>query len=184
MSSFLFYLFSLGMALFGMMSIILKNNVHKVLSLIGVFFFVACLTLMINFEFVATMLIVVYMGAIAMLFLFVIMLIGQEDYTMQKISTFNILVSALFGYLLFNILNYSIMHKIQLHKDISILNLGKSIYHTHSKEFLFISVVLFLGLISAILLTIKYKFNLNKNTITSRGKTRFVTPNINSGIKI
>jgi NADH-quinone oxidoreductase subunit J len=76
--SLLFYLFSgmlLGSAL---MVVTAKNTVYGVLFLILTFFNAAGLFVLLNAEFLAMMLVVVYVGAVAVLFLFVVMMLNVE----------------------------------------------------------------------------------------------------------
>src|SRR5207245_6738533 len=74
-ASLAFYLFSL-MALVGALNVILQRNpVHSVLWLIFTFFNAAGLFVLLGAEFVAMILVVVYVGAVAVLFLFVVMML-------------------------------------------------------------------------------------------------------------
>ena len=73
---FLFYLFSIFSLLSSLMVIGLSNAVHSVLFLILVFCNVAGLLLLLGSEFFSFMLIIVYVGAIAVLFLFVVMMLN------------------------------------------------------------------------------------------------------------
>jgi NADH-quinone oxidoreductase subunit J len=70
----LFYLFSILAVLSAIMVISSRNPVHSVLFLILVFVNGSGLLLLIEAEFIAIMFIVVYVGAIAVLFLFVVMI--------------------------------------------------------------------------------------------------------------
>lgn len=75
---FLFYLFSIFTLMSSLMVIGLKNAVHSVLFLILVFCNVAGLLLLLGAEFFSFMLIIVYVGAIAVLFLFVVMMLNVK----------------------------------------------------------------------------------------------------------
>ena len=75
----LFYVFS-GLALVSSIMVIsLANAVHSVLFLILVFCNVAALLLLSGAEFLAFMLLIVYVGAIAVLFLFVVMMLNVRS---------------------------------------------------------------------------------------------------------
>lgn len=77
----LFYVFS-GLALVSSIMVIsLANAVHSVLFLILVFCNVAALLLLSGAEFLAFMLLIVYVGAIAVLFLFVVMMLNVRSNT-------------------------------------------------------------------------------------------------------
>ena len=73
---FLFYLFSSFALVSGVMVIQAKNPVHSVLFLILVFFNSAGLLIMLGLDFFAMIFLVVYVGAIAVLFLFVVMMLN------------------------------------------------------------------------------------------------------------
>ena len=73
---FLFYLFSSFALISGVMVIQAKNPVHSVLFLILVFFNSAGLLIMLGLDFFAMVFLVVYVGAIAVLFLFVVMMLN------------------------------------------------------------------------------------------------------------
>lgn len=72
----LFYLFSSFTLLSGVMVIQARNPVHSVLFLILVFFNAAGLLVLLGLDFFAMIFLVVYVGAIAVLFLFVVMMLN------------------------------------------------------------------------------------------------------------
>jgi len=74
--NFLFYLFSSFTLLSGIMVIQSRNPVYSVLFLILVFFNAAGLLVLLNLDFFAMIFLVVYVGAIAVLFLFVVMMLN------------------------------------------------------------------------------------------------------------
>jgi hypothetical protein len=78
MLSVLFYVFACFALLSGVMVIRAKNPVYSVLFLILVFCNVSGLLLLLNLDFFAMVFLVVYVGAIAVLFLFVIMMLKFE----------------------------------------------------------------------------------------------------------
>ncbi|MEO8160807.1 MAG: NADH-quinone oxidoreductase subunit J [Arenimonas sp.] len=70
-----FYAFALVTTLAAGMVITMKNPVHAVLSLILCFFSTACLWLLLQAEFLGIVLVLVYVGAVMILFLFVVMML-------------------------------------------------------------------------------------------------------------
>lgn len=57
--------------------VILTNNpVHSILALVSIFFLSSCLSLALGAEFLAILILIVYVGAISVLFLFVVMLLN------------------------------------------------------------------------------------------------------------
>ena len=69
-----FYLFAVLAVASGTMVVLAKNPVHAVLFLILTFFNAAGLFVLLGAEFLAMLLVVVYVGAVAVLFLFVVMM--------------------------------------------------------------------------------------------------------------
>jgi NADH-quinone oxidoreductase subunit J len=73
-----FYLFAVLSVVAGVMVIVAKNPVHAVLYLILAFFNAAGLFILLGAEFLAMILIIVYVGAVAVLFLFVVMMLDVD----------------------------------------------------------------------------------------------------------
>ncbi len=78
MMLFAFYLFAITIVVAGFMVVLSKNPVHSVLWLILAFFSGSGLFVIQGAEFVAMLLIVVYVGAVAVLFLFVVMMLDID----------------------------------------------------------------------------------------------------------
>jgi NADH-quinone oxidoreductase subunit J len=76
--TFVFYLFATLVIASGAMTIAARNPVHSVLWLILAFFNGAGLMLLLGAEFIALLLIIVYVGAVAVLFLFVVMMLDVD----------------------------------------------------------------------------------------------------------
>ncbi len=70
-----FYAFSIITALAALAVITVRNPVYAVLSLVLTFFSTACLWLLLDAEFLAIALVLVYVGAVMVLFLFVVMML-------------------------------------------------------------------------------------------------------------
>ena len=75
---FAFYLFASVLLTAAVMVISAKNPVHSVLWLIVAFFNAAGLFILLGAEFLAMILLIVYVGAVAVLFLFVVMMIDID----------------------------------------------------------------------------------------------------------
>ncbi|WP_422001278.1 NADH-quinone oxidoreductase subunit J [Roseovarius mucosus] len=73
-----FYLFAVSLLTGGLMTVISRNPVHSVLWLILSFISAAGLFVLLGAEFVAMLLIIVYVGAVAVLFLFVVMMLDVD----------------------------------------------------------------------------------------------------------
>jgi NADH-quinone oxidoreductase subunit J len=78
MTVFAFYLFAISLIAGGLFTVISRNPVHSVLWLILSFLSAAGLFVLLGAEFVAMLLIIVYVGAVAVLFLFVVMMLDID----------------------------------------------------------------------------------------------------------
>ena len=76
--TFAFYLFALCTIAGGLFTVISRNPVHSVLWLILAFLSSAGLFVLLGAEFVAMLLVIVYVGAVAVLFLFVVMMLDVD----------------------------------------------------------------------------------------------------------
>jgi len=76
--AFAFYLFAAMVIASAVMTIASRNPVHSVLWLILSFFNAAGLMLLLGAEFIAMLLVIVYVGAVAVLFLFVVMMLDVD----------------------------------------------------------------------------------------------------------
>lgn len=77
-ADFTFYLFAAVMVIAGLLTVTARNPVHSVLWLILAFLSGAGLFVLVGAEFVAMLLIIVYVGAVAVLFLFVVMMLDID----------------------------------------------------------------------------------------------------------
>ncbi len=77
-AAFAFYLFAITAVVAGTLVVLAKNPVHSVLWLILTFFSAAGLFVLLGAEFVAMLLVIVYVGAVAVLFLFVVMMLDVD----------------------------------------------------------------------------------------------------------
>jgi len=78
LQAILFYLFAVAAVGAGVMVVAARNPVHSVLFLILAFFNTAGLFILIGAEFLAMILVIVYVGAVAVLFLFVVMMLDID----------------------------------------------------------------------------------------------------------
>jgi NADH-quinone oxidoreductase subunit J len=85
-----FYLFAAGTLIPALAVIFARNPVHSVLWLIVAFFNAAGLMLLAGAEFIAMLLVIVYVGAVAVLFLFVVMMLNIDFSTLRSGFTKNL----------------------------------------------------------------------------------------------
>ena len=81
---FAFYLFAVTLLIGGFLVITSRNPVHSVLWLIVCFFNAAGLFILLGAAFLAMLLVIVYVGAVAVLFLFVVMMLDIDFKALQR----------------------------------------------------------------------------------------------------
>jgi len=169
----LFYLFSSFALISSIMVISLSNAVHSVLFLILVFCNVSGLLLLLGAEFLAFLLLIVYVGAIAVLFLFVIMMLNiKQNYTTKFISNLPLII--LLCLLLIKIFwetvhsnfifittedTYWISWIIENSSRQNIQVIGNVLYTNFSLLFLSCGLILLVAMIGAIVLTMNQRVN-------------------------
>ena len=80
-ATYLFYLLSFLVIMFALLVVFAKNPVHSVLFLVLTFFAIAGHYVLLNAQFLAAVHIIVYAGAIMVLFLFIIMMLNLNEET-------------------------------------------------------------------------------------------------------
>ena len=85
--SVFFYIFSLIAIVSAVMVTVSKNTVHSVFFLILDFISISCLFIMIGAEFLGMIMLIVYVGAVAVLFLFVVMMLNVAEQKGQLFSS-------------------------------------------------------------------------------------------------
>jgi len=100
LQTIMFYLFAAVAVASGVMVVSARNPVHSVLFLILAFFNAAGLFVLLGAEFLAMILVIVYVGAVAVLFLFVVMML-DIDFTELRSGAMRYLpIGALVGFIL------------------------------------------------------------------------------------
>lgn len=160
------------LALIGLASAILlvfqKNPVYSALLLITHFFALAGFYLLLNAQFLAVLQILVYAGAIMVLFVFVIMLLNLQNEEALK-DPFNLrkIIASLFGFVL--LLQFGIFYFLKAKQDLdiksspnsfeagSVEKIGELLFTTYLIPFEVTSFLLLVGIIASIVLA-KRKF--------------------------
>jgi NADH-quinone oxidoreductase subunit J len=96
----MFYLFAAVAIASGVMVVSARNPVHSVLFLILAFFNAAGLFVLMGAEFLAMILVIVYVGAVAVLFLFVVMMLDIDFVQLRSGATRYLPIGALIGFIL------------------------------------------------------------------------------------
>ena len=81
-----FYVFSIIAVISAIMVTVSKNTVHSVFFLILDFISISCLFIMIGAEFIGMIMLIVYVGAVAVLFLFVVMMLNVSQQKNEWLS--------------------------------------------------------------------------------------------------
>ena len=165
-----FFIFS-ALLIFTALKVITSSNpVLSAVNLVFSFFFSAVLWLLLGAEFLSIILILVYVGAVMVLFLFVVMMldinIAKESAAYVKylpvgigvFIVFNILVIFFFINTFENI-DYNAVKNINVISESNTENLGYVLFTEYILEFEIAGLILLLGILSAIVLT--YRKNTN-----------------------
>lgn len=161
--SYVFLFLSTLAILSGIMVIASKNPVHSVLYLIITFFAIAGHYIMLNAQFLAAVHIIVYAGAIMVLFLFVIMLLNLNAETEPQKSNLLKFAGALSGGLLLLVLvaslkdvNLSATTNEMAKADVGLVkNLGQTLFNQFLLPFEVSSILFLTAIVGVIVLAKK-----------------------------
>ena len=182
---FAFYLFALCTVTGGLFTVVSRNPVHSVLWLILTFLSSAGLFVLLGAEFVAMLLVIVYVGAVAVLFLFVVMMLDVKILETSKDLFKYIPIGSIIGGLFLiemssiiyshfktnsynsnsgkvfmnDFLNY--YDRIDVFSDIEAL--GQLLYTHYIVQFLVAGFILLLAVIGAVVLTMNNNMQNTKN---------------------
>jgi len=183
LSSVFFYLFATICCLSGLMVVSSRNPVHSVLFLILAFFNAAGLFILLNAEFLAMLLVVVYVGAVAVLFLFVVMMLDinyselREGF--QKYRPLGLFIGAVLLVELFaTFFEYSgNINSLPSPGDVhNTKALGQVIYTDYIYLFQLAGLILLVAMIGAIALTLRKRTGVRKQVIADQNaRTRAET---------
>jgi NADH-quinone oxidoreductase subunit J len=164
LTSLFFFLFAALLILSALMVIALKNPVHSVLFLILCFFNAAGLFVLLHAEFLAMLLVIVYVGAVAVLFLFVVMMLdidfaGLRRGFMSYLPAGGAVAAVLLAEILLLVFGTRLSQPVEP-SAASIDNtkaLGKVLYTEYLFPFQVSGLILLVAMIGAIVLTLRHK---------------------------
>ena len=169
MTQYLFYFLSFVAIFCGLMTVLSRNPIHSVIYLIGCFFSIAGHYLLLNAQFLAVVHVVVYAGAIMVLYLFTLMLINlNEENEKHKPAIARGAAAIAAGLLMFVIIAaVQKLDQMPLAQDQpvdlgSIKNLGRLLLNEYTLPFEFVSVLFLSAMVGAVLLAKKDKTQLAK----------------------
>ena len=179
-----FYIFALVLTLAGGAVVTAKNPVHSVLFLIFAFFNAAGLFILLGAEFIAMLLVIVYVGAVAVLFLFVVMML-DIDFAQLRVDA---LSYAPLGLLLGGVLCLELillyaggrfdpglraatpMPNPEMLENTKAL--GAVLYTQYFLPFQVAGVILFVAMIGAIVLTLRSRPGVRRQQIAAQNARR------------
>lgn len=189
-----FYFFSIIAVFSAIMVIASKNTVHSVFFLILDFISISCLFIMIGAEFLGMIMLIVYVGAVAVLFLFVVMMLNvaqqKDEWFKGKIFTSHIPFGTLISIIIFleliiviggwkykpNLIETS---SIQIDNNFTNTHaLGNVIYTDYIHLFQLAGLILLVAMIGAIVLTYRKREGVKRQSYfrqVSREKEEGVT---------
>ena len=181
-STLFFYLFSIVTIGSGLMVISARNPVHSVLFLILAFVNAAGLFMLLGAEFLAMILIVVYVGAVAVLFLFVVMMLDIDFVELRQGFLQYLPVGALVGVILLGELLVVLggwyfaasvgAHPVAPIPPIAEVSntaaLGQILYTRYGYYFQGAGFVLLVAMIGAIVLTLRHKEGVKRQSIAAQ----------------
>ena len=179
-----FYLFSAMVIASGVMVISARNPVHSVLFLILAFFNSAALFVLLGAEFLAMILVVVYVGAVAVLFLFVVMMLDINFVEMRQGFLQYLPFGALIGLILLAelamifgtwVVSPAAESALAAPTSIDVENtraLGRLIYTKYVYLFQAAGMILLLAMVGAIVLTLRQREGVRHQVISEQvGRT-------------
>ena len=201
-----FYIFSFVAIFSAIMVTVSKNTVHSVFFLILDFISISCLFIMIGAEFLGMIMLIVYVGAVAILFLFVVMMLNvaqqkSEWFTSRFKSTHipvGLLVSLIIFFELIIVIGGwkykpDLVNSISIETNSNITNtkaLGNLIYTDYIHLFQLSGIILLVAMIGAIVLTFRDRTGVKRQSYfkqISREKkdgVELAEPKSNKGVNI
>jgi NADH-quinone oxidoreductase subunit J len=175
-----FYLFAAITVAAGLMVILARNPVHAVLYLILAFFNSAGLFVLLGAEFLAMILVVVYVGAVAVLFLFDVMMLDVDFAALRAGFIRHAPLGALIGLILFvelvMVVGFAVISPGSLATPAApvpagVTNteaLGRVLYTRYAYYFQGAGLILLVAMIGAIVLTLRHKEGVKRQSIAAQ----------------
>ncbi|MFT6605102.1 MAG: NADH-quinone oxidoreductase subunit J [Halocynthiibacter sp.] len=180
--AFAFYTFAVILIGAGLMTVVARNPVHSVLWLILSFLSAAGLFVMLGAEFVAMLLIIVYVGAVAVLFLFVVMMLDVDFAELKAEMSKYMPIALLIGVVILMQLGMAFGvwqfadeaqgMRAAITPDVSEVSntaaLGQLIYDDYILLFQLAGLILLVAMIGAIVLTLRHRPNVKRQDVLAQ----------------
>ena len=201
-----FYIFSLIAIVSAIMVTVSKNTVHSVFFLILDFISISCLFIMIGAEFLGMIMLIIYVGAVAVLFLFVVMMLNVAQQKNQWFSARESSKHIPVGLIISTIIFFELIiviggwkYKPDLVSSMS-LNIDSSISNTHAIGYVLYTdyihifqlsgMILLVAMIGAIVLTFRQRSGVKRQSYFSQisrersDGVELMDVEINKGVKL
>ncbi len=179
---FAFYLFAILVVAAGLFTVIARNPVHSVLWLILAFLSSAGLFVLMGAEFVAMLLVIVYVGAVAVLFLFVVMMLDVNFAELKAEMAKYMPVALLIGVVI--LMQLGIALGVWQASEIAEENvaaaterfggasntqaIGQLLYDHYLPLFQLAGLILLVAMIGAIVLTLRHRTDVKRQDIVAQ----------------
>ena len=179
--SIFFYIFSIIAVFSAIMVTVSKNTVHSVFFLILDFISISCLFIMIGAEFLGMIMLIVYVGAVAVLFLFVVMMFNVSQQNNEQLREKKNLNHIPIGLLISTVIFFELIivaggwkYKPELLKSFSSIGIDSNTTNTHEignvlyTDYIHIfqlsGMILLVAMIGAIVLTFRKREGIKRQS--------------------
>ena len=204
--SIFFYTFSIIAVISAVMVTVSKNTVHSVFFLILDFISISCLFIMIGAEFLGMIMLIVYVGAVAVLFLFVVMMLNVAQQKNQWFASeesskhipVGLIISTIIFFELIIVIGgwkykpdlFNLNNTVNNYSVSNTHSLGQVLYTDYVHVFQISGMILLVAMIGAIVLTFRQREGIKRQSYfrqISRERNEGVEltdPKNNEGVKI
>ena len=196
-----FYLFAFLTIVPALAVIFARNPVHSVLWLILAFFNAAGLMLLVGAEFIAMLVVIVYVGAVAVLFLFVVMMLDIDFASLRSGFTRNLPFGIIIALVLLAEIGVAVWsrtagpvmsgrHLTEAPSTSNIVALGQLLYSRYLFPFEIAGLILLVAMIGAIVLTHRRRKDTRPQKVSRqvrrrpRDAARLAQPGVGEGMKL
>ena len=171
--SIFFYTFSIIAVISAVMVTVSKNTVHSVFFLILDFISISCLFIMIGAEFLGMIMLIVYVGAVAVLFLFVVMMLNVAQQKNQWFASeesskhipVGLIISTIIFFELIIVIGgwkykpdlFNLNNAVNNYSVSNTHSLGQVLYTDYVHVFQISGMILLVAMIGAIVLTFRHR---------------------------
>ena len=174
-----FYAFAAVTVVAALSVVTLRNSVHAVLALVLTFFSTACIWMLAEAEFLAIALIVVYVGAVMVLFLFVVMMLDIDQEKLRegfvKFLPVGLIVAVVMLLEMLGLIGVRVMHAQTMGDNPATAAgmsntqwLGMALYTQYLLPFEIAALILTVGVIAAVALTLRHRAGTRRQQVSEQ----------------